>query len=131
VPDPDAWADAVTGFRAAPRQAGVFVDFDGTLAGIVPDPDDARPLDGAAALLEDLADRLAVVAVLSGRPVAFLQRHLPPTVVLSGLYGLEVVDHGRRWEHPDAERWRRAVDEATARAVAGAPAGTRVESKGL
>ncbi len=70
--DGDRW-DA---FRRAPEAAAILTDFDGTLAAIVDDPAAARPLDGVPALLDELADRYALVAVLSGRPVAFLQQLL-------------------------------------------------------
>ena len=48
-------------------RAGIFSDFDGTLAEIVPEPADARPLPGAKELLGKLARALEVVAVVSGR----------------------------------------------------------------
>ena len=56
------------------------------------------------------AERYAVVGVLSGRPVAFLQEWLPSSVLLSGLYGLEVVragvrDSGRVLSRRNVERW--------------------------
>ncbi|MGQ4600791.1 trehalose-phosphatase [Nocardia sp. R6R-6] len=44
----------------------VLLDFDGTLAEIVADPADAKPVDGAAATLAELAARCPV-AVISGR----------------------------------------------------------------
>lgn len=69
-----------------------MTDFDGTLAEIVPDPATAVPRPEAPALLARLARRLALVAVVSGRPVAFLERALGPasaSLALAGLYGLE------------------------------------------
>ena len=48
------------------------MDFDGTLAAIVPDPRDAVPLPGVPELLADLATEFALVAVISGRPTSFL-----------------------------------------------------------
>jgi trehalose 6-phosphate phosphatase len=113
--------------RAERATAGIFTDFDGTLAPIVDDPAAARPLAGAPALLDQLAARYAVVGVLSGRPVAFLQQWLPPTLLLSGLYGLEAVRDGARTEHPEAAAWRAAIDDA----AAAAPIEARVEHKGL
>ena len=117
--------------RANAAHAGVLTDFDGTLARIVQKPEDARPLDGIPELLRRLADQYAVVAVLSGRPVSFLQRWLPSNVVLSGLYGLEVVRDGVRADHPDAAPWRAVVDEVFEAAHMGGPDGMRVEHKGL
>jgi trehalose 6-phosphate phosphatase len=66
----------------------VFVDFDGTLAPIVDIPEEARPLPGAAAVLGRLADRYARVAVISGRPVAFLVEHLGSLAGTAELVGL-------------------------------------------
>ena len=117
--------------RADAAHAGILTDFDGTLARIVRKPEDARPLDGIPELLGRLADRYAVVAVLSGRPVSFLQQWLPSTVVLSGLYGLEVVRDGVRADHPDAAPWRAVVDEVVEAAHMAGPDAIRVEHKGL
>jgi trehalose 6-phosphate phosphatase len=117
--------------RANAAHAGILTDFDGTLARIVQKPEDARPLDGLPELLGRLADHYAVVAVLSGRPVSFLQQWLPSNVVLSGLYGLEVVRDGVRADHPEAAPWRPVVDEVFEAAHMGGPDQVRVEHKGL
>ena len=122
---------ALDRIRAAAAHAGILTDFDGTLAPIVDDPDAARPLDGAAEVLTELAERYALVAVLSGRPVTFLEKWLPPTVLLSGLYGLEVVRDGVRQDHPSGGMWREVVDDVATVARATGPAEMRVESKGL
>src|SRR4051812_33321485 len=118
-------------FRRTPEAAAILTDFDGTLAAIVDDPAAARPLDGVPALLDELADRYALVAVLSGRPVAFLQQLLSDRIVLSGLYGLEVARDGRRGDHPSGGAWREVVADVTAAARARGPEGMRVEPKGL
>ncbi|HKY77361.1 MAG TPA: trehalose-phosphatase, partial [Acidimicrobiia bacterium] len=60
-----------------PSQAAVIVDFDGTLAPIVDDPPAATALPEAAATLDRLASCFGRVAVVSGRPVAFLRDQLP------------------------------------------------------
>jgi trehalose 6-phosphate phosphatase len=118
----------------------VFVDFDGTLAPIVDDPDAARPIEGAPAVLADLAGRYGRVAVISGRPVSFLLAHFgrpahlgdpAPGVVLIGLYGLERAVGGEVRQSPGAAQWRPVVDAAATSAEAAAPAGVRVERKGL
>jgi trehalose 6-phosphate phosphatase len=114
----------------------VFVDFDGTLAPIVELPDQARALPGAAPALGRLAGRYARVAVISGRPVAFLAQRLGPaagTAELVGLYGLERTraDGGTYEVDPAAAPWRALVDAAAAAAESAAPAGLRVERKGL
>jgi trehalose 6-phosphate phosphatase len=124
-------AAGLDALRNDPAYTGILSDFDGTLARIVLRSEDARPLDGVSDLLDDLAARYAVVGVLSGRPVSFLQRWLPPSVVLSGLYGLEVVRDGERVAHPDADPWRAVVDEVFEVAHVGGPDEMRVEHKGL
>jgi trehalose 6-phosphate phosphatase len=113
---------------ADPGHSALFLDFDGTLAAIVDDPVGARPLPGVPDLLAELAARFALVAVVSGRPTAFLRAVLgvPAGVELVGLYGLE------RALGPDAAaRWSAVIDDVVAEASAAAPAGVYVEPKGL
>ncbi len=119
---------ALEPLAAAPGRSALFLDFDGTLAAIVADPRDAVPLPGVPALLGDLASRFALVAVISGRPTAFLADVLgpPPGVVLAGLYGLE-----RALAGPDHDAWASAIDQVVAEAAATAPEGVYVEPKGL
>lgn len=131
MPGSPLLADLLATLRARPRRSGVLTDFDGTLAPIVADPAGAVPLDGVPRLLEVLARRYELVAVLSGRPVEFLAGLLPQTVVLSGLYGLEVQRDGTRHDDPAAASWRDVVGEVAAEAERAAPAGVRVEAKGL
>jgi trehalose 6-phosphate phosphatase len=116
-----------------PRQAGVLTDFDGTLSAIVDDPGAAVALPGVTAILARLAARYARVAVISGRPVAYLvdQVGLAPGLELIGLYGLQRVRDGVALQHPEAGRWRPVVDRVAAAALAAAPAGVQVEHKGL
>ena len=113
---------------AAPAHSALFLDFDGTLAAIVEDPTGARPLPGVPALLADLARPFALVAVVSGRPTAFLAEVLgaPSGVVLAGLYGLE-----RALAGPELAAWAAVIDAVVAEARAEAPAGVYVEPKGL
>jgi trehalose 6-phosphate phosphatase len=114
----------------------VFLDFDGTLAPIVEVPEDARPLPGVAGLVGRLAERYRRVAIVSGRPAAFLAEHLGPAAgaaELVGLYGLERTAPRGRGVVIDtaASRWQATVEEATAAAEGAAPPGVRVERKGL
>jgi trehalose 6-phosphate phosphatase len=122
--------------RGDPSSTLLAFDFDGTLSPIVDDPAAAQPIEGAAALLDELAGSYRRVVVVSGRPVSFLARHLPGSVALSGLYGLESLIDGIVLDHPDAVRWRPIVHEAAALAEresdpGQALAGLRVENKGL
>ena len=79
-----------------PLASGLFIDFDGTLSAIVDDPPAALPLEGAVEVLEELAEKLGRVAVLSGRPLEFLDGQFGPSVDLIALYGLEARLAGRR-----------------------------------
>jgi trehalose 6-phosphate phosphatase len=92
---------------------------------------EARPVDGAVELLDHLAGRLGLVAVMSGRPVDFLRPLLPPSVTLSGLYGLEVVRDGVRSDLPGAGAWREVVADVARISVDRGPEGMVVEPKGL
>lgn len=113
----------------------MFVDFDGTLASIVEEPAAARPHRDAVAVLAGLAARWGTVAVVSGRPAAFLSEHLAGAgrTTLLGLYGMERASGGASAvdTHPEAERWRDAVTAAADDAQVAVPAGASVERKGL
>lgn len=77
---------------AATRHLLVTSDFDGTLAPIVNDPADARPLPGAADALTALADLASTsVALISGRALGVLRElsGAPSTVHLVGSHGAE------------------------------------------
>ncbi|MGP3927734.1 trehalose-phosphatase [Streptomyces sp. 8N616] len=81
------------------ERAVVALDFDGTLAPIVPDPDQARAHPGAVPALSRLAPLVGSVAVITGRPARVAVRYggfagapgLEHLVVL-GAYGAE------RWD---------------------------------
>lgn len=119
--------------RAAP-QAGIFCDFDGCLAPIVPVPEEARAVRGTGPVLSRLAERFAVVAVISGRPVSFLARRIRARGVrLVGLYGIEQRVGGRIVVDPEAEGARATIEEAVRRLTAELRflRGVAVEHKGL
>ncbi|MDP9073025.1 MAG: trehalose-phosphatase [Actinomycetota bacterium] len=100
---------------------------------MVDHPEAARPLPGATGVLTRLATRYRLVAVVSGRPVAYLLDRLAEAqgVVLCGLYGLEKVADGAVTVAPQAARWRSVIDQVAAAAETQAPAGVFVERKGL
>ena len=50
-----------------PTATGIFLDFDGTLSEIVSVPSEGRPVAGAIELLQQLGEKFAVTAVVSGR----------------------------------------------------------------
>jgi trehalose 6-phosphate phosphatase len=122
-------SDPFEPFLREPGRAGVLTDFDGTLAPIVDDPAAARPLPGAVEVLHRLSARFAKVGVISGRPVEHLVAQLGDGLWLSGLYGLETIEHGRLIVAPAGAAWRSAVGASVARAVDAF--GDAVEPKGL
>ena len=86
-------AEIVRVVREALPRVLVAVDFDGTLAPIVPDPEDSRPAPGSIAVLTELAERGAQVAVITGRDARTVLRlggfATVPGIVVAGLYGVE------------------------------------------
>lgn len=117
--------------RDEPARTAILLDFDGTLSPTVPDPASARPADGAVAVLEALARRYGTVAVVSGRPLSFLEPLLPDAITISGQYGLELhVPGGRDVPDPDPARTR-AITDAVGLLTAGVRSGVLVEPKGL
>jgi trehalose 6-phosphate phosphatase len=127
----DALAAALHTLRADPARTALLVDFDGTLAPIVEDPDAAVPLPGIVDALDALRPRFGVVAVISGRPVSYLERHVPGDLVMVGLYGLERVQDGHLERHPDVAGWRPIVEGVIEAARRELPDGVGVEDKGL
>ena len=105
---------ALAALAAEPAASGLILDFDGVLSPIVADPGTSAMPDGVAASLARLAGPLRLLAVLSGRPAAFLaDRVRVPGVLLLGSYGLERIQDGERRLHPAAERWLEPVREAS------------------
>ena len=106
----------------------VTSDFDGTLAPIVSDPADARPLPRAADALASLADLPATsVALVSGRALAVLRElsGAPATVLLVGSHGAEF-DAG--FDHPVDEALLGRIT-AELRTIAADRPGVTVETK--
>jgi len=96
-------------------RTALCLDFDGTLAPIVDDPEAAAPLEGTLDLLGRLAGRFAAVALVSGRPAGWLaERAAAPGVRYLGLYGLEEVVDGLVHAAPEAEAVRPAARAALA-----------------
>jgi trehalose 6-phosphate phosphatase len=122
--------DLLDPFGRTPARAGIFLDFDGVLADIVPDPGMARVRDGVPGLLLALSERLGRIAVISGRPVAFVTDMIPTVIDIVGLYGLEWRIRGERHTLPEAEPYRATVGELAQAATARFGAAF-VEPKGL
>jgi trehalose 6-phosphate phosphatase len=110
------------------------LDFDGTLAPIVPDPADARMSAETRAVLEQLTSRPAVTAaVISGRSARDLQMRVGLNAILAGNHGLEIIEGNAIWRHPAAARWQPVLHEICGELVAraGQIPGALVEDKGL
>ncbi|MFJ6003369.1 trehalose-phosphatase [Arthrobacter sp. NPDC092385] len=107
-------ATAVLQALTTSEHAGLVMDFDGVLSQITDDPGASELLPGTEEILAGLAGKLPVVALLSGRPVAFLaERAGTPGVELYGSYGLEHLTDHRIEVVPEARQWMTAVEEAT------------------
>lgn len=110
----------------------VALDFDGTLAPIVNRPEDARALPETVEVLTEVAERVARLAIVTGRPAADAVR----LGELDGVPGLEVYGHYglERWRSGRLDSPAEAAGVAAARervlALAGARAGVTVEDKG-
>jgi trehalose 6-phosphate phosphatase len=88
----------LTRLAEEPARSALLLDVDGTLAPIVPRPEDARVPPETQAELRRLNDRYALVACISGRSGADAQRVVGvPKLVYVGNHGLEL--------EPEAEAW--------------------------
>ena len=106
-------AAAAEALAADPGRSGLVLDFDGVLAPIVADPAASALPAEVAVSLRRLAGRLGLVAIISGRPAAFLAERVGlPGVPLLGSYGMEQVTDGARQLDPEVERWLDPVQTA-------------------
>ncbi|MEU9011166.1 trehalose-phosphatase [Streptomyces sp. NPDC048479] len=98
TPSTPAGREGLAAILARPEKTVVGLDFDGTLAEIVPDPDQARAHPGAVPALAALAPRVLSVAVITGRPAGVAVRY-------GGFAGVPGLDHLVVLGHYGAERW--------------------------
>ena len=95
-------ADALGPFRTRLGETAVFCDFDGTLAPIVPRPEDARLLEGAREAVLELVPAARLVAFISGRGLADLESRVDiPGVAYAGNHGMELHRVGHPAEMAD------------------------------
>lgn len=118
---------------AAPTEAALLLDFDGTLSPLVLDPAAARPLPAAVDALRTLAGRFGTVAVVSGRPIEVLSAQLPDPggIELVGHYGLQRRVGGEIIVDPRVEAHRRDVEAVTAGAEKSLPDVVVERKKGI
>ena len=120
---------------AAASSLVFYLDFDGTLAPIVVEPELARMAPETRTVLEELSNQEGIlVCVVSGRSLADVKSRVGlSSLVYSGNHGLEIERDSLRFVHPEAGRGRAAIEDLNRR-VAGLPLlipGVRLEPKGL
>jgi trehalose 6-phosphate phosphatase len=125
---------AIEALAANPPASGLVVDFDGVLSPIVADAAASAMSADVAATFGRLAKRLGLLAVISGRPLAFLRERVRVEgVPLLGSYGMEQLRDGAAELDPAAGAWldqvRAAQDTLTAH-FAGWP-GILIEQKSV
>jgi trehalose 6-phosphate phosphatase len=130
--------DRIAVLRDARAEAGMLLvglDFDGTLAPIVPVPDDAQMPETTRAVLAALARRGDTpVAIVSGRSLADLRARVPVAdIYFAGNHGLEIEGPDVQRVHPDAAAARPLLERMAAELRRDLPAlpGVIVEDKGL
>ncbi|AOR33617.1 trehalose-phosphatase [Streptomyces fodineus] len=116
--------DGLAALLAKPSAATVGLDFDGTLAPIVADPEQARAHPEAVPALAALAPKVASVAVITGRPAAVAVRY-------GGFDGVLGLEHLTVLGHYGAERWDAATGAVTAPAPHPGVAAVRAELPGV
>jgi trehalose 6-phosphate phosphatase len=135
VPSTTEGQAGLAALLADPVRALIGLDFDGTLAPIVPEPADARALPAAVSGLRRLSGLVGTLAVITGRPaldaVRFAGLEDVPGVVVLGHYGRQRWAAGRLTSPPPPAGLAEARTRLPAvLAEAGAPDGTRIEDKG-
>ena len=111
------------------------LDFDGTLAPIVPVPEDATILPAAGEAIRAIADRPdTLVAVVSGRGLADVRARVrEERAFFAGNHGFEIEGPGLRHRIDAAERLRpelRVLTERLRHEIGHIP-GTEIEDKGI
>ncbi|GAA2548392.1 MULTISPECIES: trehalose-phosphatase [Streptomyces] len=124
APATRAGREGLDALLARPGRALIALDFDGTLAPIVPDPEQARAHPDAVPALAALAPKVAAVAVVTGRPAGVAVRH-------GGFAGVPGLEHLVVLGHYGAERWDAVTGTVTAPAPHPGVFAARAELPGL
>ncbi|SFB94359.1 trehalose 6-phosphate phosphatase [Halobiforma haloterrestris] len=110
------------------------LDFDGTLAPIVDEPDEAAPTEDNRAAVAALSDHPAIdTAIVSGRALADVRERIDGPSIYAGNHGLELARKGSVAVHPVARKRTRlieAVCETLETALDTVP-NARIENKGV
>ncbi len=123
-PSTPAGREGLAALLARPHKSVVALDFDGTLAEIVPDPEQARAHPGAVPALAQLAPRVGSVAVVTGRPAGVAVRY-------GGFAGVPGLEHLVVLGHYGAERWDAVTGTVKAPAAHPGVAAARAELPGF
>ena len=126
IPEPTtpAGVAGLTALGADPSHAVVALDFDGTLAPIVPDPDRARAHPGAVPALARLAPLMGAVVIITGRPAEVAVRY-------GGLDEVPGLEHLVVLGHYGAERWDAVTGQVRAPDIPPGIAAVRAELPGF
>ncbi|MFI7383462.1 trehalose-phosphatase [Streptomyces sp. NPDC049813] len=124
TPTTSAGRDGLAAIVDRPARSVIAVDFDGTLAPIVADPERARAHPDAVPALAALAPRVASVAVITGRPAGVAVRH-------GGFAGVPGLEHLVVLGHYGAERWDAVTGTVSAPAPHPGVAAVRSELPGV
>ena len=124
TPATQAGQDGLDALLAQPGTALIGLDFDGTLAPIVADPERARAHPDALPALAALAPKVAAVAVITGRPAEVAVRN-------GGFADVPGLEHLVVLGHYGAERWDARTGKVTAPEPHPGVAAVRTELPGL
>ncbi|MGW4021425.1 trehalose-phosphatase [Streptomyces sp. NPDC005009] len=124
TPATQAGREGLDALLSRPGKALIGLDFDGTLAPIVADPEQARAHPDAVDALAALAPKVAAVAVVTGRPAGVAVRH-------GGFAGVPGLGHLVVLGHYGAERWDAVTGTVTAPAPHPGVAAVRAELPGV
>ena len=128
----EAWQQ-LRNWSQDPYTVAVLTDIDGTLAPIVPTPDEAEVTEELRELLRRLGEKYRVVAGVSGRMAEDALRLVGlEEIVYYGNHGFEILRSGEVKVVPEAAPYKEKVEELErkAREELG-PLGTFVEEKGV
>lgn len=97
APTADALSETLRPLTSAPAQAAILCDIDGTLAPIVPRPEQAHVPEETSLLLGRLGRRYGLVGCVSGRPATEARRLVGVgSVAYAGSHGAELLSPGAK-----------------------------------